>query len=229
MVSGSDFATTVKVRLTVSPGTAGFNDFAVRVTDYNTGATVHASSVQLEFTQPLRPQLGQSTLTLKRQIGRHLCRSRGQPCRRRHLGDRGDHRERRQLHRSAPPADHAQPAASRHGHALQRTCPPCTPIQLQDGWLAQVYIDPDKAGADEFHVTFFTNPNETSEIHIASVTVGMTPPGRPPTILVSRRLDPIGHFVADATVTAGATRYDIIATTETGVAIATYVTITPGP
>ena len=49
-----------------------------------------------------------------------------------------------------------------------------------------------------------------------------------PTILVSRRVDPIGHFVADATIPPGATRYDIIATTQTGVAISTYVTITPG-
>ena len=67
VVNGSDFATTVKVRLTVSPGTAGFNNFTLRVTDYDSGATVHASSVQLEFTNPLRPQLGESTLTLKRQ------------------------------------------------------------------------------------------------------------------------------------------------------------------
>ncbi len=54
----------MKVRLTVSPGSAGFNQFTLRVTDYDTGATVHASSVQLEFTQPLRPQLGELTLTL---------------------------------------------------------------------------------------------------------------------------------------------------------------------
>jgi hypothetical protein len=101
-------------------------------------------------------------------------------------------------------------------------------IQLQNGWLAQVYIDPDKAGAAEFHVTFFTSSNETSEIHIATTTIGMTRPGGVPTILVSRRLDAIGHFVADATVPAGATRYDILAATQTGVAIATYVTITPG-
>ena len=101
-------------------------------------------------------------------------------------------------------------------------------IQLQNGWLAQVYIDPDKRGADEFHVTFFTSSNETSEIQITSCTVGMTPSGGTPTILVSRRLDPIGHFVADATVPNGPTRYDIIATTQTGAAISTYVTITPG-
>ena len=90
-------------------------------------------------------------------------------------------------------------------------------IQLQDGWLAQVYLDPDKAGADEFHVTFFTNANETSEIPIASVTIGMTVPGGTPTILVPTRLDPIGHFAAPATVPAGPTRFDIIATTKAGV------------
>ena len=92
-----------------------------------------------------------------------------------------------------------------------------------------MYIDPDRAGADEFHVTFFTNANETSEIQIASVTVGMTVPGGAPTILVTCRLDPIGHFVADATIPTGATRYDILATTQSGQAISTYVVITPGP
>ncbi len=67
VVTGSDFATTVKVQLTVTPGTGGFNRFDLRVTDYDTGANIAADSVVLQFTQPLRPQLGTSTLTLKRQ------------------------------------------------------------------------------------------------------------------------------------------------------------------
>jgi len=227
VVSGSDFATTVKVRLTVSPGTAGFNEFTVRVTDYDTGATVHASSVQLEFTQPLRPQLGQSTLTLKR-------RSDGT------FAARGGNLAVAGIWEVAAIIENADSSTEVH---LQLTTitplpvvtvtrfsglPTLYSVQLQSGWLAQVYIDPDKAGADEFHVTFFANSNETSEIHVASVTVGMTVPGRPPTILVSRRLDPIGHFVADATVPSGPTRYDIIATTDSGAAIATYLTISPG-
>ena len=228
MVSGSDFATTVKVRLTVSPGTAGFNEFTVRVTDYNTGQAVHASSVQLEFTQPLRPQLGQSTLTLKR-------RSDGT------FAARGGNLAVAGIWEVAAIIENADSSTEVHLQLTTITPPPMVTvtrfsglptlysIQLPSGGLAQVYIDPDKAGADEVHVTFFTNSNETSEIHIASVTVGMTVPGRPPTILVSRRLDPIGHFVADATVPPGATRYDIIATTAAGAAIATYVTITPGP
>jgi hypothetical protein len=226
-VSGSDFATTVKVRLAVSPGAAGFNEFTLRVSNYDTGAAVHASSVQLEFAQPLRPQLGQSTLTLKHQSDGTFA-ARGA-----NLAIAG-------IWEVAVIIENADSSTEVH---LQMTTlspapivtatrfkglPTLYSIRLQDGWLAQVYIDPDKSGADEFHVTFFTNANETSEIDIATATIGMTAPGGTPTILVSRRLDPIGHFVADATVPAGATRYDIIATTQTGAAIATYVTITPG-
>jgi copper transport protein len=227
VVSGSDFATTVKVRLAVSPGAAGFNEFTLRVSNYDTGAAVHASSVQLEFTQPLRPQLGQSTLTLKHQSDGTFA-ARGA-----NLAITG-------IWEVAVIIENADSSTEVH---LQMTTfspapivtatrfkglPTLYSIRLQDGWLAQVYIDPDTPGADEFHVTFFTNANETSEIRIATATIGMTVSGSTPTILVSRRLDPIGHFVADATVPAGATRYDIIATTQTGAAIATYVTITPG-
>ncbi|MEA2637802.1 MAG: hypothetical protein QOE18_859, partial [Chloroflexota bacterium] len=82
--------------------------------------------------------------------------------------------------------------------------------------------------AGEFHVTFFTNANETTELQISSATVGMTTARGAPTILVSRRLDPIGHFVADATVPPGATRFDILASTESGQAINTYILLTPG-
>jgi copper transport protein len=227
VVSGSDFATTVKVRLTVSPGTAGFNTFTLRVTEYDSGASVHASSVQLEFTQPLRPQLGESTLTLKRQ-------SNGS------YSARGGNLSIAGIWEVAAIIENGESSTEVHLQLTTITPAPIVTvtrfsglptlysIQLQGGALAQVYLDPDKAGADEFHVTFFTNANETSEIQIASTTIGMTPPGGTPTILVSRRLDPIGHFVADATVPTGATRYDILATTQSGQAISTYVVVTPG-
>jgi putative copper export protein len=227
VVTGSDFATTVKVRLTVSPGTAGFNSFVLRVSDYDTGATVHASSVQLEFAQPLRPQLGESTLTLRRQTNGTFAARGG------NLAIAGiwevaviieNASSSTEVHLQLITASPAPMVTATRFNGL----PTLYSIQLQNGWLAQVYIDPDKLGADEFHVTFFSSSNETSEIHIAAVTVGMTAAGGTPIILVSRRLDPIGHFVADATIPAGATRYDIIATTQSGVAISTYVTITPG-
>ena len=225
VVTGSDFETTVKVRLVVSPGSAGFNDFDARVTAYDTGAIVRASSVQLEFTQPLRPELGQSTLTLKRQQDGSFA-ARGA-----NLAIAG-------IWEVAAIIENADKSTEVH---LQLTTnspapfvtatrfsglPTLYSIRLQDGWIAQVYVDPDKPGADEFHVTFFANANETSELQIAAATIGMTAPGGSPTILVSRRLDPIGHFVADATIPTGTTRFDIIATTRAGAAIGTYLMIT---
>jgi copper transport protein len=227
VVTGSDFATTVKVRLSVSPGSAGFNNFNLRITDYDTGATARASSVQLEFTQPLRPQLGESTLTLERQADGSFAA-------------RGGNVSLAGIWEVAVIIENAQRSTEVHLQVTTFTPPPLVTvtrfsglptlysIHLQNGWLAQVYLDPDKAGADEFHVTLFTNANETSEIQISSATIGMTTASGAPTILVSRRLDPIGHFVADATVPSGATRFDILATTSSGQAIATYISITPG-
>jgi copper transport protein len=227
VVTGSDFATTVKVRLTVSPGTPGFNDFNLRVADYDTGASVHASSVRLQFMQPLRPQLGESTLTLVRQSDGSFA-------------SRGTNLSLSGIWEVAVVIENAQRSTEVHLQLITLTPAPLVTathfkglptlysIRLQNGWLAQVYIDPDKAGADQFHVTFFANANETSELQISSTTLGMTTPRGTPTILVSRRLDPIGHFVADATVPAVATRFDILATTPSGQAITTYIVITPG-
>ncbi len=227
VATGSDFATTVKVRLTVSPGSAGFDSFNLRVTDYDTGATVHARSVQLEFTQPFRPQLGQSTLTLDRQPDGSFAARGG------NLSIAG-------IWEVAAIIENAQSSTEVHLRVTTLTPTPLVTatrfsglptlysIHLQNGWLAQVYLDPDKAGADEFHVTFFTNSNETSELQISSATIGMTTARGAPAILVSRRLDPIGHFVADAAVPPGTTRFDILATTESGQAIASYILLTPG-
>jgi copper transport protein len=227
VVTGSDFATTVRVRLTVSPGSAGFNTFNLRVNDYDTGATERARSVRLEFAQPLRPQLAQSTLTLERQADGSFAARGG------NLSIAG-------IWEVAVIVENAQRSTEVHLQVTTLTPAPLVTatrfsglptlysIHLQHGWLAQVYLDPDKAGAGEFHVTFFTNANETTELQISSATVGMTTARGAPTILVSRRLDPIGHFVADATVPPGSTRFDILASTESGQAINTYILLTPG-
>ena len=66
VVTGHDFATTVKVRLSISPGTTGFNRFDLAADDYDTGRPVVADPVTLTFSQPDRPDLGHSTLTLHR-------------------------------------------------------------------------------------------------------------------------------------------------------------------
>ncbi len=61
--SGSDYGTTVKARLQVSPGTPGANRFALWLQDYDTGAPVRAS-VALRFDLPDQPEVGESELRL---------------------------------------------------------------------------------------------------------------------------------------------------------------------
>ena len=67
-MSGQDYATTVRVQLTVSPGVAGDNRYVVWVDDYDTGdplATVRA--VEMRCSLPVRPSLGTVAIPLARQ------------------------------------------------------------------------------------------------------------------------------------------------------------------
>jgi copper transport protein len=69
-LSGSDYATTVTVHLTITPGTVGRNDFALTASDYGTGTPLTGvRSVQLNFSLPAQPSVGQSTVNLSRAAG----------------------------------------------------------------------------------------------------------------------------------------------------------------
>lgn len=66
VTSGSDFGRTVRVKLTVSPGGVGQNEYVVQVQDYAGGGTkAGVVGVQLVFTLPSQPTVGSSTLVLK--------------------------------------------------------------------------------------------------------------------------------------------------------------------
>ncbi len=226
VVTGSDYATTVRVRLTVTPGAAGFNTFDARVTGYDSGAEVAASRVVLQFTQPLRPALGTSTLILKRQPDGSF-------------QARGGNLSLSGIWEVAAIIESGEQSTEVHLQLSTITKPPVVlvskfggglptvyTIQISASTQAQVYLDPNKPGRDEFHVTLVGSNGR--ELSIAQVTIGMTTASQPPTILPSRRLDDLGHFVADATVPAGRTRFDILATARSGQSIVTYITITPG-
>jgi copper transport protein len=62
VVSGSDFATSIRVRLAIDPGTAGPNEFHVNVDDFDTGEPVDATRVALRLT---RPGVGPALLELR--------------------------------------------------------------------------------------------------------------------------------------------------------------------
>jgi copper transport protein len=62
--SGADWATTVRVTLTVTPGAAGPNQFTATVADYDSGGAVPVDRVELEGTPAAHPDLGTARLEL---------------------------------------------------------------------------------------------------------------------------------------------------------------------
>jgi copper transport protein len=62
--TGSDWATTVKVALTVTPGAAGPNRFTATVADFDTGGPLPVDRVELAGTPVSRPDLGTARLEL---------------------------------------------------------------------------------------------------------------------------------------------------------------------
>ena len=70
VLSGSDYATTVRVRLVVSPGTVGSNQFTATVSDYTSGRPLtDLRSVQLDFSLPGQATVPPSTLVLSKGPG----------------------------------------------------------------------------------------------------------------------------------------------------------------
>ena len=70
VLSGSDYATTVRVRLVVGPGTVGSNQFTATVSDYASGRPLtDLRSVQLDFSLPAQATVPPSTLVLSKGPG----------------------------------------------------------------------------------------------------------------------------------------------------------------
>lgn len=66
-VEGNDFATSVRVRLVVTPGAAGPNQFEATVVDYDSRAAVKADAVTLGFRLKDRADVAATTLTLTKE------------------------------------------------------------------------------------------------------------------------------------------------------------------
>jgi putative copper export protein/methionine-rich copper-binding protein CopC len=65
-VSGSDFAKSVRLRLEVSPGLPGSNQFSLHATDYDSGEPIEAQRVALQFSFLGGAEVAPSTLELHR-------------------------------------------------------------------------------------------------------------------------------------------------------------------
>ena len=203
---GSDFGTSVKLRLIIEPGTAGFNHFTASVTDYDTGAPAPTTGIALRFELASQSGVGASTLKLASGGPGRFNATGG------NLSLNGLWNVTATL--SGPQGSVEVPLVVATRIPPQRvdvSASPGTPtiyiIHLPDGGTVQVYLDPGTIGPNELHMTFFDKAG--NEMPIPSATVALTPASGAPSIVAPRILEP-GHFVTDVPLVAGTLTVDVI-------------------
>ena len=197
--AGSDFGTTLRIRLTATPGSPGFNTFRAVLGDYDSGAPLTGRSVTLIFALPARPDVGSSQLQLN-PAGNGVYQATGA-----NLSIAGAWRITARIAGSGTPVEVTLALATRAVKLpidvnAQPGLPTIYTVHFPDGDTVQVYADPGAPGANEVHVTFFDRAG--TELPVTSASLSIGPKGATATQPTLRQLEP-GHFVADATLTAG--------------------------
>jgi copper transport protein len=212
VVSGSDFATTTRVRLEISPGTVGANAFVAAITDFDTGEPIDARRVTLDFSLPDRPEVS-STLELERgdddtwQAGATTLSLEG-------TWDVDVLVETSGGSIEVPLEVTPKPSEQRVDVSRAEGQPDLYTIHLDDGVSIQAYVDPGVAGRpNQLHVTAFDAAGMELPLH--HVAVEIAPEDGRPTRPELMQLSP-GHFVANMDVVPGPTTFRIETLTADG-------------
>jgi copper transport protein len=215
VVTGSDFATTTKVRLEISPGTVGPNTFVADVADYDSGEPVKARRVSLTFDLPDQPEVG-STLRLQRSDG--TWRGQGTA-----LAQPGTWTVTVLVEGSGSSVEVPLAVTPKTpGQHVDVSRVPGQPtlytITLRDGLQIQAYVDPGEPGrTNQVHVTAFDAEGKELPLHAATLSITPSTGARfEPKLL---RFGP-GHFAANIDLTPGTWSFDITAHAETGEVLA---------
>jgi copper transport protein len=198
-VDGNDFATSVKLALTITPGTAGPNTFRATAVDYDTGAPVPASSIELRFAYPSRPDVGTSTLTLAPASGGTFTGSGANLA----IGGAWSITA---LVRTSPPVEvplqvtiPLPPQRVDVNRALGQ--PTIYTVHLSNGRTAQLYLDQWAAGVADLHITYFDAVG--TELPVTGIEVAVLGADGAPQAVATTQLEP-GHVVGHVRTTAGA-------------------------
>ena len=213
VVTGSDFGTTTRARLEITPGKPGPNGFELSLTDYDTGERVVARRVSIRFTYRGRSDLQPSTLVLARRSDGSYAGRGGQ------VGLGGPWRAAVLVEQETTSVEIALSFATIGDFQRSEIKTPGQPtlynVTLPGTGSVQFYVDPPRAGRAEVHATFF-NTTGGGLSGLSDVALVASPPGgREPSGLPVRVLAP-GHFVADAVLIEGRWRFDVTASTTTG-------------
>jgi copper transport protein len=226
VATGSDFGTTVRVRLTVTPGTPGFNDFSASVADYDTASPPPAgATVSLRFTLASRAGVGSSRLDLPavsagtfEASGANLSIDGIWDVTAVVGGSAGAVEVPFVLATRVPPQPDVADASVK---------PVIHTVSLPTGGTVQIYLDPGNVGPNDLHVTFFDAAG--NELPVPSVTMAVSRPDTPGELLSPRLLEP-GHFVASLTLPAsGSLSVDAVGPAPDGNPIHAYLEVEVAP
>jgi uncharacterized membrane protein len=207
-VEGSDFATSVRIGLSVTPGTPGPNTFTARVTDYDSGEDWPATRVALRFTHRGNPDVGASTLELSRgEDG--LWKGQGSQ-----LSIAGTWAVVGLVEGSGPAVTVPLELKTRTAPQPVKVSkapgqPTLYTITLAAGGTLQGYIDPGQPGPNTVHFTYFNQSGDEQPADKARAR--MTGPSGRSEALTLIRLGP-GHFAANVDLGPGRVSFAIEAT-----------------
>ena len=207
-VEGSDFATSVRIGLSVTPGTPGPNTFTAKVTDYDSGEDWPATRVALRFTPRGNPDVGASTLELSRgEDG--LWKGQGSQ-----LSIAGTWAVVGLVEGSGPAVTVPMELKTRTAPQPVKVSevpgqPTLYTITLAAGGTLQGYIDPGRPGPNTVHFTYFNQSGDEQPADKARAT--MTGPSGRSEALTLIRLGP-GHFAANVDLEPGRVSFAIEAT-----------------
>jgi len=223
-VTGSDFATTARVRLMASPGTVGPNRFTVQVVGYDSGRPLPARSVRLEFSLPANPNVASSLNLVPGPGGTWT----GQGT---NLSIDGQWDIDVVVQQAATAVDVPLRLRTRlpSEHitvSRQPGQPALYTIQLGNGRSLQTYLQKPLPGQGLVHFTFFQASGKEEPITFASATA-ITPAGADQPLKLIRLAS--GHFVARLSLTPGRWTFRINATPAGGQPLSGYFSQTIGP
>jgi copper transport protein len=205
-VTGSDFATSVRARLEVTPGRAGLNAFTLELADYDTGEPVRADRVSLGFMFAEDSGVARSELELKA-AGPDEYRAEGP-----NLSLSGRWEVTVVVERGPEsvevPIELATRCDARNESVPGRRA--VWAIELSHGLSAESWVDPGTAGHNDIHLTFFDADHEEFEIDKRPKVRATTGDGDEAAVPI-RRLGP-GHFVGTAHLEEGHWRFELAAT-----------------
>jgi copper transport protein len=225
VAEGHDFATSVRVGLSVDPGAVGENSYSAKVVDYDTGAPVPARRVSLRFALPSKPDVGGSGLDLSEGPPGVWTGTGSQ------LSIAGTWHVTVLVQEKADAVTiplNVNVAAPEQHMTISKIPgqPTLYTIDLTTGGTLQTYIQPGNAGINNVHFTFFAADGSEAAARSAEA-FAVDPSGKKRPLKLIRFTD--GHFVSNIKLIAGDWTFGISAVSKGGAALSGHFDQEIGP